>query len=136
MRRIVVGTDGSANAEAALRWAAAEAKAHGAELRVVHAWQLPVATGSPWVVAPLDSRVFEDVARRLLDDALVAVDPEVRTTGVLVEGGASGALVEQARDADLLVVGSRGHGGLVGLLLGSVAQQVVHHAPCPVTVVH
>jgi nucleotide-binding universal stress UspA family protein len=62
-------------------------------------------------------------------------DPEVEVETVAVHGSAAHSLVEAAANADLLVVGSRGHGGFAGLLLGSVSQQCAHHAPCPVVIV-
>lgn len=137
--RIVVGVDGSAPAETALRWALAEAQLRGAVCEVIHAWSYPVvadiagmaAAGVAWPDLEAD-------ARRVLDEVIERVRPDtegVRLTVRAVEGTAAGVLIEAARDADLLVVGSRGRGGFVGLLLGSVSQQVAHHAPCPVVIV-
>jgi nucleotide-binding universal stress UspA family protein len=136
MKRIVVGVDGSENAQAALRFAVHEARAHGATLEVVHTWQIPY-LASPFVPAvSLDPEPFEESAQRLLDAAVDAED----TTGVDVErslvcDGAAPALLAAAKDADLVVVGARGHGGFVGLLLGSVSEQVARHARCPVVIV-
>jgi nucleotide-binding universal stress UspA family protein len=137
--RIVVGVDGSAPAEAALRWALAEARLRGAVCEVVHVWSYPVvadiagmaAAGVAWPDLEAD-------ARRLLEEVIERVRPEAAGVTVetrVAEGTAAGVLIEAARDADLLVVGSRGRGGFVGLLLGSVSQQVAHHAPCPVVIV-
>jgi nucleotide-binding universal stress UspA family protein len=100
----------------------------------------PWAVGAP-SLGPSDAEVhdhLEAAARNLLDacvDEARSADPDVDVQGELVEGRPAGALLEAARSADLLVVGSRGRGGFAGLLLGSISAQCVHHAPCPVVVV-
>jgi nucleotide-binding universal stress UspA family protein len=130
---IVVGYDGSDHADAALRWALDEARLRVAPLRVVHAWELPLVEGFPCDPAPFDEAarrlVADGVARATASGAPVAVDE------IVVEGAPGTALVEAAKDAALLVVGSRGRGGLLRLLLGSVSEQVLHHSTCPVVVV-
>jgi nucleotide-binding universal stress UspA family protein len=138
MQRIVVGVDGSEGSLRALRWAADEARRRSAELDVVLAWHLPHTGVYRQVVGYLDLGLFEKEAQAILDRATA----EAKATGVgLVEsifvhdGSPSRALREAARDADLVVVGSRGRGGFAGLLLGSVSQQVAVHAPCPVVIV-
>ena len=136
--RIVVGVDGSPGSLLALRWAVEEAGLRHATVEAVHAWHYPyvaeLAGMPPYSIAHDD---LEEAARSVLRQALDAVPA---TTGVPVEpvvmqGDAAGSLVERAKGADLLVVGSRGRGGFAGLLLGSVGQQCAHHAPCPVTIV-
>jgi nucleotide-binding universal stress UspA family protein len=136
MERIVVGIDGSETSRAALRWAMDEARQRKAAVEVVHAWHQPFAGGYAYM-GEIDLSTFEEDARRVLD---AAVD-EVDTTGVpsvepiLVADPPTQALLDAAKGASLLVVGTRGRGGFAGLLLGSVGQQVVHHAACPVVVV-
>jgi nucleotide-binding universal stress UspA family protein len=143
MKKIVVGLDRSDGARAALRFALEEARLHGAEVHCIHVWQVPYApvSGAPvFVVGGLpeyEKGVAED-AQHVVADLLAEVGD---TGGVTVHehvlrGGPAHELVERSRDADLLVVGSRGHGGFAGLLLGSVSTQCVHHATCPVAVVH
>jgi nucleotide-binding universal stress UspA family protein len=135
--RVVVGVDGSSGAQAALRWAIDEARRDRAELVVVHVWQMPYLGSSPYApMSAIDLDLLEEEATHLVDRMLAAedtndVDVERRT----VCGSASQALVDLAKDADLLVVGARGHGGFVGVLLGSVSDQVARHAPCPVVIV-
>jgi len=137
VRQIVVGVDGSDSSLDALRWAAREAELRDAELLVVMAWQLPVV--GPYLPAmPLDAKAWEDGARQRLSEALTAVFGDKLPAWVRAElrpGPPASVLVEAGRDADLVVVGSRGHGGFVGALLGSVSTAVVHHAACPVLVV-
>lgn len=138
MKKIVVGVDGSATSRAALRWAVDEGRRHGASVTAVHAWHDPY-TGSALPFAPglLDPTSYQAVGERLLDSVINEVDVSGLAEPVrrlVVHGSAAQALVEAAEDADLLVVGSRGRGGFAGLLLGSVSQQVIHHAPCPVLV--
>jgi nucleotide-binding universal stress UspA family protein len=135
-RTIVVGVDGSAAAEAALRWATEEARLRGARLHVVHAWAVPASVGAAPYVNGLGDELRETA--ELLVDAVVRdlVDDGLQADGEAVAGRAAEALLEAAADASLLVVGSRGRGGFAGLLLGSVSQQCVHHAACPVVVVH
>jgi nucleotide-binding universal stress UspA family protein len=132
--RIVVGVDGSATAQRALHWALTEGRLRSATVDVVHAWQPPYIGGS-FATAGMDPRLFEDAARTLLDTMVDAED----TQGVSVRRSVecrspAGALLRAARDADLVVVGSRGLGGFRRLLLGSVSHQVALHAPCPVVV--
>lgn len=144
MRRvIVVGVDSSDGAKAALRFALEEAKLRDAGLRAVHAWQF-ASIGAPAIEAgtqPLFGIEHAEAQRSVeasLEAALQEAIPDPGPVDVelrVVEGTAAGALVEESRGADLLVVGSRGLGGFRGLLLGSVGQQVAHHAACPVVIV-
>ena len=143
MAVIVVGVDHSEGAKAALRFAFEEAKLRQATLRVVHAWQYAYigATGFEDAYPALGGDIKErrDVAERDLDATLQEAIPETGTIELerrVVEDRPAAALVEESRGADMVVVGSRGHGGFAGLLLGSVSQQVAHHAACPVVIVH
>jgi nucleotide-binding universal stress UspA family protein len=127
-RRIVVGVDDTECASAALRWAMAEAWARRAELVVVHAWEYPKYYGVPVNMERLAAATLAAAAAQVDDQPV-----EVRTH--LEEGRPASALVRAAAGADLLVVGSRGRNPVVGMLLGSVSTECVHHAPCPVVVV-
>jgi nucleotide-binding universal stress UspA family protein len=133
-RRVVVGVDGSSNSRQALRRAADEAVTHDATLEVVMAWSLlDRMTG-----APFDPHYGEAEARadleRIIDEELGAHRPP--STVVRVDNDLPArALLAAANGAWLVVVGSRGVGGFKGLLLGSVSNQVAHHAPCPVLIV-
>jgi nucleotide-binding universal stress UspA family protein len=137
-RRIVVGTDGSPASEPALRWAAREAADRGDSLDVVHAWRVPSADYA-YGGLYTDLVPFEREGQDVLDRAVASLAelgsalPELRP--LLVEETAAAALLRAAWGAELLVVGSRGRGGFVGLLLGSVSQYCVSRAPCSVAVV-
>ena len=139
MAMIVVGVDGSDESKEALRWALEEAKLRDASVRAVYAWRDPYVV-TPGFGLPEDFE-FDALRERAVEslDAVIAdvvgATSDVQVEGVVTEGPAGSVLVQAAEDADLLVVGSRGHGGFVGLLLGSVSQQCVTHAPCPVLVV-
>ena len=140
MQRIVVGIDGSQGARRALEWAVAEAKLRDAHLIVVHAWLEPaaVAVGSVITAGGVEPELFEETAERTVADVVGAVDTTGLPQGIethVVAGAPARALIDAAKDADLVVVGSRGHGGFTGLLLGSVSQQVAHHATCPVVII-
>jgi nucleotide-binding universal stress UspA family protein len=139
---IVVGVDHSAGAKAALRFALEEARLRQATLRLVHAWQFGYigATGLEGALPAVGGELedFRRGAEAALDETLkeVAVDTEGVTIERRVDQGTAAAiLVEESRGADLLVVGSRGHGGFAQLLLGSVSQQCAQHAFCPVVIV-
>lgn len=138
-QRIVVGVDGSESSKRALRWAIDEAQRRDAVVDAVHAWHFTYVGMEPYGGAmPYDPGALEPAARAVLDETVDSVDATGLAAPVrrhLVQGGAGGALVAAAQGADLLVVGARGHGGFVGLLLGSVSQQVAHHAPCPIVIV-
>lgn len=143
MAVIAVGVDRSEGARAALRFALEEAKLRQAKLRVVHAWRYSTigSTGFEGSYPALggDIKELRDAAERDLDAALQEAIPETGPVEIerrVVEHRPAAALVEESRGADLVVVGSRGHGGFAGLLLGSVSQQVAHHAACPVVIVH
>ncbi|MCW0212129.1 MAG: universal stress protein [Pseudonocardia sp.] len=134
--RIVVGVDGSASSAAALLWAVRQADLTGARVLAISAWSVPVTYGP--IPVPQLWTDWSGIARRSLSDAVRTAlgerAPEVEVDAV--EGGAAFVLLEAARDAELIVVGSRGRGGFAGLLLGSVALTVTTHARCPVVVVH
>jgi nucleotide-binding universal stress UspA family protein len=134
---IVVGVDGSDSSKDALRWAARQAKFTGAGLRVVGSWHVPaMAYGS---ISPIPSGLdFSDAAREAMDDAITDVlgsDSDIDVVRDIVEGPPALELLKAAEGADLLVVGSRGHGAFAGMLLGSVSEHCVTHATCPVLVV-
>ncbi|HEY7708178.1 MAG TPA: universal stress protein [Gaiellaceae bacterium] len=139
--RIVVGVDGSEGARSALEWALAEARVRDAAVDVVYAWHAPAQMlPGPYVVPGAQSADDVDRAREeaehLLDRQLQSVDAEGLTVERITPmAPAAQSLLDVARGADLLVVGTRGRGGFTGLLLGSVSQQVSHHAPCPVVIV-
>jgi nucleotide-binding universal stress UspA family protein len=134
--RVVVGVDGSEAARAAVDWALEEARLREAPVDVVHAWQPPYMNTYPFIV-DFHSAEFERNAQNLLYDTVGAIDstgiPAVEP--VLVCDSPARALLDTAKGADLLVVGCRGRGGFAGMLLGSVSQKVLHHAPCPVVVI-
>jgi len=139
MSGIVVGIDGSEGSIRALRFAIDEARARNTQVKAVSVWSLPViAYDAGWAVGGLDPVEYEQAARGGLESALQEANAGasgIEVEQVVVQGQAADVLCEQARGADLLVVGSRGLGGFRGLLLGSVGQQCAQHAPCPVAVV-
>ena len=130
---IVVGVDGSPQSQKAVAWGLEQAKKTGGTLELLIAWSRPVSYGLPLVVAGLDPQAQ---AREIVEKAATDLDlPTDRVITNVIHGAAPSILVERSSHADLLVVGSRGHGGFAELLLGSVSAQVVHHAGCPVVVV-
>jgi nucleotide-binding universal stress UspA family protein len=138
--RIVAGVDGSPAALAALRWAVRQAALTGASVDAVIAWQYPMVTsGYAWApVAMVEPADYEEIAEKIVTDAISSVvDPgsHVHARAVVQQGTTAQVLIDAAAGADMLVVGSRGHGGFAGALLGSVSQHCVHHAPCPVAVI-
>jgi nucleotide-binding universal stress UspA family protein len=148
-RTVVVGVDGSVEAGAALRFGIEEARLRKAPLSAIHVWTLgstgaeafPFSGGSRgWVTARgLDFSEIRRAAEELLETAVAAAAQEgdgVEIETQLVEGIPADVLIGAVGPDDLLVVGSRGRGALAGVLLGSVSAQCVHHAPCPVVVVH
>jgi nucleotide-binding universal stress UspA family protein len=134
-RRIVVGVDGSDCAESALEFAAHEAARWGAPLSVVSAYEVP--PSSSWVSASLGP--LEEAAAAIVRQALAKVhelEPRVVAKGEHLYGMAGSVLVAESRGASMLVVGSRGRGEILSILLGSVSEHCGHHAACPVTIVH
>jgi nucleotide-binding universal stress UspA family protein len=134
--KIVVGIDGSPASLEALRWAMRQATLTGSRLEVVVTWEWPQSYG--WAPPyPSDYSPSAD-ARKTLEEAVVEVGaafPDVRTDLTVVEGHPAPALVEASKGADLLVVGSRGHGEFAGMLIGSVSEHCTAIAKCPVVVV-
>jgi nucleotide-binding universal stress UspA family protein len=138
MTTIVVGFDGSKYAEAALEFAVEEASLRRARLLIVFAWEIPMMI-EPMGFYPQQSfRGLPDEAEITVQWAVARaqeLQPQVACEGEAIEGHPAAVLLKEAEDADMIVVGSRGRGGFTSLLLGSVSQQVVHHASCPVVVV-
>lgn len=145
MGTIVVGLDGSGASRAALVWARAEARLRGSTLRAVHAWMLPaVGTAeAPWaLVAPgsyLD--VSPDEIEKAASEALereideTAAGSDVTIERFVQEGPAADVIVDASKDAELVVVGTRGRGAVATLVLGSTSHRVIQHSHCPVVVV-
>lgn len=140
--RVVVGIDGSDTARSAARWAAREAELRGMKLELVSAWEIPVysyAFGYGIAAIPeelqkgLVARAEDALTSALRDARAEARDVEMET--IVMQGQPANVLLDVSKDADLLVLGSRGLGGFRDLLLGSVSQQCAHHSMCPVVIV-
>jgi nucleotide-binding universal stress UspA family protein len=135
---IMVGVDGSTSSRDAIRWAIDEARLRKTKVDAVFAWQSPLVVGTHYIPPDLIdpqalSRHAEEIVEAAVAEAGAASDVEIESRAV--EGAPARVLLAESRDADLLVLGSRGHGGFSELLLGSVGQQCVHHAACPVVIV-
>jgi nucleotide-binding universal stress UspA family protein len=136
MSKIVVGVDGSTQSGQALLWADRQARLVSAELHAVIAWRPPASYGYAAVYDDVD---WKAEARATLVRTIIQTLGDVDEHRVhlhVVQGHPAPVLLDAAADADLLVVGNRGHGGFAGLLLGSVSRHAVSHAVCPVVVVH
>ena len=135
--RIVVGVDGSEPSRDALRWARTQAEATGAELVAVAAWIYPAAAYPTLAgyVPITDGTELGSETRSAIEAVLKDTLGDSPITLLVVEGHPANVIVDAARDASMVVVGCRGHGGFVGALLGSVSQHVVAHATCPVVVI-
>lgn len=139
--RAVIGVDGSPASLAALRWAIDwVAGAGGGTVDAIHTWSMPYAyapMGGGMLM--LEPESMENAAKEELSSALEGIDTRagdgVELRPQVVEGPAAPSLLELAKGADLLALGTRGRGGFAGLVLGSVSQQCLHHATCPVVVV-
>jgi nucleotide-binding universal stress UspA family protein len=138
--QVVVGVDGSAESVSALRWAAGYAAATGATITALLSWHYPAAVGiAPVGIAPkgISDEVrahMEETLDKALSEAFGSPAPDNVTTK-LAYGHPAAVLVEESRQADLLVVGHRGHGAFTGMLVGSVSMHCVTNADCPVVVV-
>ena len=139
--RIVVGVDGSPGSRNALMWAMNQARLTGATIEAVTAWQDPARYGTAygWTSAAFEGDTYSTTMVKVLDDTIAEVSDQigapVTVLARVVQGHPVEALLEAAAGAQLLVVGSRGHGTLAGIMLGSVSQHCVQRAPCPVVVV-
>jgi nucleotide-binding universal stress UspA family protein len=138
-KTVVVGVDGSPNSRKALEWGAAEAAEHGAELVVLNVWEhtLPPPAGSVSVsehyVPDSSQRTGEELVAEIKD--VLGSNPPVVVQPKVKQGNPAKVLIEEAKGADLLVVGTRGHGGFRGLVLGSTSQHVAGYAKCSVAIV-
>ena len=136
----VVGFDGSENSSAALQWAIEHVqRLGGGSIKVVMAWSYaPTSVGGYGIGGSLPpAESMQEVTEAGLTEALATVAPPEGITieSVVREGPAAKVLIEESEGAEILVVGKRGHGGFLGLLIGSITNQVVNHAVCPVVIV-
>ncbi|MDA8270761.1 MAG: universal stress protein [Actinomycetota bacterium] len=134
--KIIVGVDGSPSSNAPLEWAAQEAEIRGSTLELIHAWNYPN-LGYEGYVAVLED--FEKDASALLNEVVASVRknyPNLKLVSSPIQGPTAQTIMDRAKEADMVVVGSRGRGGFSALLLGSVGQQLVHHCPAPVVIIH
>lgn len=135
--RIVVGVDGSPSSIEALKWAYGQAIRTGGAIEAVCAWHYPNTYG----VAVPDNADYRALAEETVAKAIAEARSADQAYGavpilpVVVKAQPAHALLEQAKGAALLVIGFRGHSGLSEVLLGSVSQHVLHHAPCPVVII-
>jgi len=133
---IVIGMDGSESSRRALHWAVAQAKVTGATLEAVMAWAPPFPWGRPPTL-PTGPDPEEETRKRLAEEVDSVLGPHgaLDVEEIVVRGQPAPALIAASKHADLLVVGSRGHGAFAGTLLGSVSRHCVTNATCPVVVV-
>lgn len=130
--KIVVGIDGSEASADALRYASSEAVSSGAELVAVTVWEVPVMAAAYITTEEVDG-AMEPWMDGFISEVLGSDGDAVKRAPA--SGSAAAALLEEAENADGLVVGTRGHGGLAGVIMGSVSHQLANHTPCPLTVV-
>lgn len=136
-RPIVVGVDGSQVSEKAVEEAFALASAFGVGLDAVHAWSGEKQHGLAHASKYVDWAAYEEGEKAVVSECLAGARdeyPDVPVTEVSTQGASADVLLRHAATAQLLVVGSHGRGKVMGALLGSVSQNLVHHAPCPVLV--
>ena len=137
---VVVGVDRAGSANDAVDWATAEAAARDCSLRIAHVFRSPLATDAYGLAMPIDSATTTHTAAQLVLQAAVArarsVAPDSEVSARLLTGTTARVLLDQARDAQLLVLGGRGRFGVHALLAGSITRRVVRHSPCPVVVIH
>ena len=134
VQKVIVGVDGSDCSQEALAWSRRYVEAVGGKLTAVIAWHYPPMPTGPGMVPPTDYDP-QGTARTIMANAMTGVGGGADIEQAVVEGNAAAVLIDKSRDADLLVVGTRGHGGFAGMLLGSVSAHCAHHAHCPVVVV-
>jgi nucleotide-binding universal stress UspA family protein len=135
---IIVGVDGSDASVEALRWAGRLATGTGARIEAIATWDIPTAYGwgAPPLTAEWDPKADMEKALTSAVDAAFGATRPVDMEMLVAQGHPAKVLLDRSHDALMLVVGSRGHGGFAGLLLGSVSTAVAEHATCPVLVVH
>jgi nucleotide-binding universal stress UspA family protein len=134
-QRIVVGIDGSEPSKEALRWAIEQGRLTGAAINAVTAWEYPIGYG--WELL-FDTEGLAKASEQVLTETITEVagdNPPVFIDSQVIAGHPAYVLIQAAEDAQLLVLGCRGHGGFVGALVGSVSQYCVQHAPCPVVII-
>ena len=133
--RIVVGIDGSRASLCALEWAVRQAERTDASLEVVAAWEWPTSFG--WSMIPEGYDPAGDLLKMVepLTAALHETHPGLAIETKIIEGHSAPVLINESHGADLLVVGSRGHGEFVGMLIGSTSEHCVANAACPVVVI-
>jgi nucleotide-binding universal stress UspA family protein len=136
INHIVVGVDGSEPSQQALRWAVRYAGLVAAEVDAVTSWTYPTSYGVAGIPADWNPERDARVVLATTVEAVLGEDASVKVNQLVREGNAAQVLLDETKDAQLLVVGSRGHGGFAGLLLGSVSANCAEHAQCPVLVVH
>lgn len=137
--RIVVGVDGSEPSRNALKWAAFIAGPTGASIDAIAVWQMSKAAAGPgWADVPVEWDKTKETSADLASTLQEVFGEDLPTTlnAIVHEGNPAKVLLDASVGARMLVVGSRGHGGFVGLLLGSVSATCSAHASCPVLVVH
>ena len=142
-QRIVVGVDGSSSSRAALRWAVRQAGLTGASVEAITAWQSPTLVGLGVTFSEVEAGGGDDGRIRAAAGSVLraaVAEATAESSGVQVkaqigEGSAAQLLLVAASGASMVVVGSRGHGGIAGTLLGSVGQTLAQHSPCPVLII-
>jgi nucleotide-binding universal stress UspA family protein len=137
-KMIIVGVDGSEGSRQALNWAISEAKLRECAIEIVHAWNFnpPMDPIGGFILIP--DKDLQESAQLVVNNMLNSVSETASSIAIstlVKRGSASQILMDRASTAELLVVGRRGRGGFIGLLIGSTAAQVSHHAQCPVVIV-
>ena len=134
---VVVGVDGSENSVAALRWAVTYAKRTGATVHAISTWEYPTFPDTSGMVTMPGRDFLIEGAQAILDKAIedAHLPDDAKVICEVIEGPAAHTLIERSSGAALLVVGRRGHSGIVGAITGSVATSSAHHTRVPIVIV-